>query len=177
MGDDVREDGRPIAPRRTMLVVGLGNEHRGDDAVGLMVARLLRPRLTDAATVLELDAEGTELLEAWEGREFVVVVDAVASGRPAGTVVRFEAGSAPLPSMLGRTSTHGISLAEAVGFAEALHTRPRHLVIYGVEAASFEPGAGISAPVGAAIEAVALRIEREVRSAADGPSAGSVPYA
>jgi Ni,Fe-hydrogenase maturation factor len=35
------------------LIIGIGNEYRGDDAVGLIVARLLKERLADSAIVIE----------------------------------------------------------------------------------------------------------------------------
>jgi hydrogenase maturation protease len=167
---DLDPTARSAAQRRHVLVVGLGNEHRGDDAAGILVARILRPRLADAGAVLELDAEGTELLDAWEGRELAVVIDAVAPGGRPGAVRRIEVGSTPLPKGLGRTSSHGISLAEVVGFGEALHQSPKRLVIYGIEAVSFEPGAPLSAEVSAALEPVARQVEEEVRRFAADPT-------
>ena len=37
------EPSPPIDPAHGPLVLGLGNEYRGDDACGILVARLLRP--------------------------------------------------------------------------------------------------------------------------------------
>ncbi|MGP8078281.1 MAG: hydrogenase maturation protease [Thermoplasmata archaeon] len=151
------------------LVIGLGNEHRGDDAVGLLVARHVRPRLEGLGRVLELPADGTRLLDAWSGAGFAVVVDAVISGRAPGTVHRIEVGSDPLPSDLGTTSTHGFSLAHAVALGQALDGLPRQLVIYGVEGARFAAGDGVSPEVAAAIGPASGRIEEEVRRAAGRP--------
>ena len=159
----------PRAPDPPPLVIGLGNEHRGDDACGILVARLLRSRIGEASSVVEWDAEGTELLDLWEGRAFVVVVDAVRTGARPGTVHRFVGGKEPLPGRLGITSSHGLSLAQAIGFGQALHRLPRRLVVYGIEADSFEPGGGLSAPVEAALGSAAERIEAEVRSASEDP--------
>ncbi len=171
---DPHDPARSAAQPGRVLVVGLGNEHRGDDAVGILVARILRPRLADAGAVLELDAEVTELLDAWEGRELAVVIDAVAPGGRPGTIRRIEVGSNPLPKGLGRTSSHGISLSEVVGFGEALHQSPHRLVIYGIEAASFEPGAPLSALVFAAVEPVARQVEEEVRRYVPDPALAPV---
>ena len=57
-------------------MIGVGNELRGDDAAGLAVARQLREQ-TDL-DVLELEGEPIGLLDAWHGRDAVVLVDTLA---------------------------------------------------------------------------------------------------
>ena len=111
------------------LVIGLGNEHRGDDAFGLVVARRLRPRLVGVGTVLEKAVGGAELLDVWTGRDHVWVVDAVRAGGSPGTVYRIEVGEEGLPARLDVTSSHGISLVQAVGLGHVLHQLPKRLVI------------------------------------------------
>jgi len=145
------------------VVIGLGTEHRGDDSVGLLVARALRTRLAPPGAVLERSAEGTELLDLWDGRDLVVVVDAVQGGGAPGTVLRFEVGGEPLPAPLSATSTHGISLAQAVALGQTLNRLPRRLVIYGIEASAFAPGSDASPAVAGAVEPVARMVEEEFR--------------
>jgi hypothetical protein len=41
-------------PQSLPLIIGVGNEYRGDDAVGLIVARRLKERLADSAIVIWL---------------------------------------------------------------------------------------------------------------------------
>ena len=166
------EGPRGVGPGRFPLVIGLGNEHRGDDAVGLLVARRVRPRVEGFGSVLELPNEATGLLDVWSGLGFVLVVDAVTSGRAPGTVHRIEVGSEPLALPFGMTSTHGFSLAEAVSLGQTLRRLPDRLVIYGVEAVSFLPGRSLSREVAAAIDGVAQRVEQEVRRAAGRESPG-----
>lgn len=146
------------------LVIGIGNEHRGDDAAGLWVARRLRPRLEGRGEVLELSSEGTRLLDAWDGAGLVVVVDAVTSGRPVGTIHRMEVGPGPLPASLAATSTHGISLAQAVALGQALGRLPRRLLIFGLEGTRFAAGDELSPELRPAIEAVSAEVEALVRS-------------
>ena len=51
-----------------MVVIGVGNEMRGDDAAGILAARLLRGQLDPgAAVVLEQPGEALGLLDQWEG--------------------------------------------------------------------------------------------------------------
>ncbi|MCI4325058.1 MAG: hydrogenase maturation protease [Thermoplasmata archaeon] len=157
------ESPRAPPPTERTLVVGIGNEHRGDDAAGLLVVRRVRPLLGGVGRVVEATGAGTELIDLWEGRELVVAVDAVRSGGAPGSVVRREVGPHPLPTPLSATSSHGFSLGQAVALGQALDRLPGTLILYGIEAAQFDPGSPPSAAVAAAIEPVAQQVASEVR--------------
>ena len=73
-----------------VLIIGIGNTYRGDDGAGNAVAQRLAGQVPPEATVIEQSGEGTALVEAWKGAQFVIVVDAMESGAPAGTIRRFE---------------------------------------------------------------------------------------
>jgi hydrogenase maturation protease len=145
------------------LFIGIGNPLRGDDAAGLLAARSLRQRGADGAEVHELEGEPVDLIEAWEGADLVLVADAVASGGEPGEVHRIDAGAGPLPAALADPSTHALGVADAVELARALERLPRRLIVYGIEGASFEPGAERSAAVLAAVERVAEAAIGELR--------------
>ena len=140
-----------------MRVIGLGNDWRGDDGVGLEVARRLHGT--------PLDGEPIGLVEALNGSDEVVLVDAVASGAPAGTVHAFEAGSKPLPVLLfGASSTHALGLAEAVELARSLGRLPRRVIVYGIEGAAFSFGKGLTPAVAAAADRVVEEVASCTRS-------------
>ncbi|HEX5087233.1 MAG TPA: hydrogenase maturation protease [Nocardioides sp.] len=149
------------------LVVGLGRADRGDDAVGGAVARAVARRVEAAGLpgVLVVEHEDpTALLDLWVGRDPVVVVDAVCSGTPPGTVRRLETGARASRlqegawSATGRGGTHAFGLAAAVELARALHRLPARLVVVGIEAVGFEYGAPLSGPVAAAVPAAAEEV-------------------
>lgn len=144
------------------LFIGIGNPLRGDDAAGLLAARALRAREPDGIEVLELEGEPVDLIEAWAGAEAVVVADAVASGGEPGEVHRIDAVEGPLPAALAGASTHAMGLAEAVELARALDRLPPRLLVYGIEAASFETGAEPTPAVRAAAERVAEAVAKEL---------------
>jgi hydrogenase maturation protease len=145
------------------LVIGLGSVDRGDDAVGPEVARAVAAGVLPEVRVIEHE-DPTALLDLWAGHDPVVVVDAVCSNGPAGAVHVLETGEGtpPLPqrawSGAGRGGTHAFGLAAAVELARALHRLPPRLVVIGVEAASFEYGAPLTAPVAAAVPVAAARV-------------------
>lgn len=139
-----------------MLIIGCGNRHRGDDGAGILVAE----RLLELGVEVETrTGETVDLLEAWNGADDVIVVDAVISGAPAGTVQEWD-GREPLPLLRQSASatTHGLSVAEAIELGCVLDRLPRRLRVYGIEGQRFEPGAEMSQEVRRAIEEVVRRI-------------------
>jgi hydrogenase maturation protease len=139
------------------LVIGVGNPDRGDDAVGLVVARKVRDAAPPDVTVTELDGDQLRLLDTWDGTEEVYVVDAVCSGARPGTTYRFDA-SRPLGARFGHRGTHMFSLAEVIELARALHRLPARLTGYGIEGAAFAVGTGLSPEAAAAVPVVAGQI-------------------
>jgi hydrogenase maturation protease len=140
-----------------VVVIGLGNAWAGDDAAGLLVARMVRDRAPAGMTVVEHEGEPTALMDAWSGAALAIVVDAtVGAGRP-GDVSMMEATHEPLGRGFAGTSTHAFGLAEAVELARALERMPQRLVVIGVEGENFAAGAKPGAAVAAALEAAAER--------------------
>ncbi|MBP2291654.1 hydrogenase maturation protease [Azospirillum rugosum] len=142
-----------------MLILGIGNRYRSDDAVGPLVADRLAALGLPAR---EHSGEGAALIEAWDGADRVILVDATQSGAAPGTIRRLDAAAEPLPAAFFRYSTHRFGLAEAVETARALGRLPASLVVYGVEGRCFDFGEGLSEEVGAAVERVVSMVEREV---------------
>jgi hydrogenase maturation protease len=143
------------------LVIGIGNAWRRDDAAGLEVARRLRAPALAGVSIDEREGEPAGLLEAWDGAESVLVVDAVSSGASPGTVYRFDAGAAPLPAATFGHSTHALGLAEAVELGRALGRLPERLIVYGIEGERFDAGAGLSPAVDGAVDGLCDKLQAE----------------
>ena len=150
----------PRGPEK-LRVIGVGNAWRGDDAAGLLAARLLGDVLPDL-DVRNCEGDPVGLLDAWDGADTVWVVDAVSSGAKPGTVHRLEATEAELPRDLFGASTHVFGLAEAVELGRALDRLPERLVVFGVEGSRFNAGDAVSPEVERAAADVAAQVEREV---------------
>lgn len=158
-----------------ILVIGLGNDLRGDDGAGLRVVRRLEGRVPETVRLIEAPPDAVALLDLWEGSDRVVVIDAMRSGAPAGTVAMADVGSGREDGRLVGESTmssHAIGLAEAVALARALDRLPRRLRIYGIEAASFAHGAPLSEAVARAADALADRLAAELWAGALAEDAG-----
>jgi hydrogenase maturation protease len=142
-------------------VIGIGNPLRGDDAIGLLVARRVRELADPEVEVMELEGEPARLIDAWQGVHLAVIVDAVSSGAPEGTVTRFDAGADSLPPSVSASSTHALGLGDAIELARALNRLPERLVVFGIEAARFVAGSDLSPAVAAAVEPATEAVLRE----------------
>ncbi|WP_372718134.1 hydrogenase maturation protease [Immundisolibacter sp.] len=146
-------------------IIGIGNPSRCDDGVGPWLAGQLAGRLGPQAQVLTLGNDGLSLLDAFRGAQEVLLLDAVQSGAPAGTVHRLDAAAAPLPPDWLRCSTHLLGASEAVELARALGDLPEKLTVYGIEGADFGLGEGLSTPVAVAAAALVEEIIRQYTQA------------
>lgn len=100
----------------------------------------------------------------WRGRTAAVVLDAVSSDAPPGTLHRIEAASGPLPAGLACGSSHAFGLAQAIEMARALGELPERLLVLGIEGAEFTAGQGLTPAVEEAV-AAAVRAVLEVTAA------------
>ncbi|MDP3182889.1 MAG: hydrogenase maturation protease [Desulfobaccales bacterium] len=145
------------------LVIGLGNDYRRDDGVGLYVARKLRDLNLPQTLILEAIGDAAALLELWKPGTPAILVDAVFSWSEPGTIFRFEAHSEPLPEkFLSPASSHAWGVAEAIELARTLKQLPSRLIVYGIEGKSFEVGLGLSPVVKRAAKQVVTRVVKEL---------------
>jgi hydrogenase maturation protease len=147
-----------------VLVIGVGNAYRNDDAVGLVVGRLIRELHIDGLTVVEATGEGTNLIDTWRDAGLVILVDAVRSGAEPGTIHRFDARAQKLPTRLFSHSTHSFSVAEAIELARKLDRLPLSLIVYGIEGKDFCVGNKLSEEIEKAAHHAAQRVIQDVRA-------------
>jgi hydrogenase maturation protease len=132
------------------LVVCVGDPVRGDDGVGHAVAGAVREAAPEVR-VVELAGDAGGLLDCWSGENVVVVVDALRSDDPPGTLRVLDVSAAdPVPAGPA-TSSHGLGVAEAVALGRVLGRLPGRLVLVGVVGGCFDVGAGLTPAVGGAV--------------------------
>lgn len=146
-------------------MVGIGNPVRGDDSVGLVVARRVREAAGDGLVVEELWTGGLKLAEALVGFEAAVVVDATSTGGVApGTVRLLEAGD--YGSCLNLACLHDATLPDALCALKKLGAPlPSRVWVVGVEIEltdhlSEELTPAVSQAVCGAVEAVFSVLDR-----------------
>ena len=147
-------------PRSRRIVIGIGNLDRGDDAVGVLVARHVRASGVTGITVLEQSGEATHLIQTLSGCDAAFIADAADFGAPPGTVHAFDAARESVPSALNAQSTHGFGLAHAIELARALESLPATCRVYAVQIASCDIGRALSPAVAHAVPIVASQIRQ-----------------
>jgi hydrogenase maturation protease len=152
---------------RPILLIGIGNEYRGDDGVGLVAARELQAKKLPHILVFECSGDGAELMEMWKSAATVILVDAVSSGAKPGTMYRLDALTQPIAASYSFPSTHAFGVAEAIGLARALYQLPPYLVIYAIEGKNFAAGKGLSLEVEQAVREVVAQVASEVQHILD----------
>jgi hydrogenase maturation protease len=118
------------------LILGLGNPLVTDDSVGLRVAAELRTRLAGRPDV---DVEedywgGLRLMERMAGYDRAIIVDAIQSGAPPGTIHLLSPGDVPTQRS---ASSHDMNLptALALGRQAGIHLpEDRSILLVGIEA-------------------------------------------
>ncbi|GAB3141438.1 hydrogenase maturation protease [Microbispora hainanensis] len=142
------------------VVIGIGGDARGDDAAGLEVVRLLRGRLPPSVLLTESCGDPMHLVTAWDDARLAIVIDAVSSGAPPGTVHR---GLPPHPGAGRHRSSHALGLTDAIALGRALGRLPHELVFFGVEGGDFALDAPVTPPVLAAIQETAEAVRQALR--------------
>ncbi len=133
-------------------IIGIGNQARGDDGVGLVAAARLRELLPDTVAVHQHSRDGASLILLWEPGDDVILIDAVMSGAAPGTLHERDLLASPLPAGMTAVTTHALGIREGVELARLMHRLPASLRFIGVEGRDFGLGQGLSAAVTSALE-------------------------
>lgn len=154
-----------------VIVAGFGSEYRHDDGVGPLVAERAVARMPSSRNVGPL-SDPLDLLGVWNNATMAIVVDAVNSSAPVGTVQvlevdvqgvsEFDGDAEPVA---GLSSTHGIGLAGVLRLARALGQAPKCLVVVGIVGERFDLGPGLSASVAASVEEAEKEVVRLIEEA------------
>jgi hydrogenase maturation protease len=159
-------------------ILGVGSPF-GDDRVGWLAVDLIRAstwyRSRPAGTVSAeaFDRPGPALLAAMDGASHAVLIDAMQSGAPPGTLRHVELDQLGL-SAERSASGHTLGLADALSLAKVLGLLPPRLTLIAVEVGRVGSDHGLSGEVLAALPALLKCIEACVTDEAtteDGRSA------
>lgn len=155
----------PERPRLRVLVAGVGNELRADDAFGVVVAhRLMAMDLPEGVKVVETGIGGIALVqELQDGYDALIVIDAVDRGRPPGHVMLIAVDVPHVDDMeWGErydflADVHLATPARAMIMSKALGVLPERTFMVGCQPVDAEtPGIPMSPEVTAACD-VAVR--------------------
>ena len=160
---------------KKILIAGVGNELKQDDAFGVEFAKKFRELVADSKNVMvmEVGIGGIHLVqELHAGYDILVLVDAVAWGEEAGHIYFREmekiSDIEDMPVFEKRTflaDMHYTNPIRALMLAKALKVLPAEVYILGCEAAEHDDFAvGMSAVVENALPRAITRLENWLKS-------------
>jgi hydrogenase maturation protease len=154
-----------VSPEISILAVG--QPLRGDDGAGPEAVRRWQKKYPQTAKLVDIlvyDTPGPNMLESIEGHNATLIVDALCSSAPPGTVLRL------IPTDLavftqGSVSAHGWGVAEtlSLGFSLYPELAENNIVILGIVGKNFNPGVELSPDLLATLDEIADQIETEAR--------------
>lgn len=144
-----------------VLVIGIGNDFRRDDGVGLAVAAEIAKRRPAGVRVMTAIGEPTSILEAWTDAQLVVAVDAATGeGTTPGRIRRWTPGNDDQPSVV---SSHAVGLPQTYALGQALGRIPQKLVVLTVDIEDISHGLTLTPAVAAAVPAAVEEVLAELR--------------
>jgi hydrogenase maturation protease len=163
VNDDIQHRGE--VKRIAVLVLGLGNVLLGDDGLGAAaVARLERQYGIPADVCLEDGGTlGLGLLGLLSESSHVILVDAVRTDSPPGSLVRLD-GDDVVNAVRERLSPHQVGVADLLAAARLIDRYPVTVTLLGLVPQSMDLAVARSPPVEAALDALVEAIVREVQS-------------
>ncbi len=144
-----------------IVVIGCGNAFAGDDAVGIALVEALRKTAPKKLSLRFMQDLGPGFLcQIDDAASMVIIVDAVKSGAPVGTVHFLRL---PSKCLLARNahdiSTHSLGLEQEIELALCYGGCPR-LFLLGIEIGDHCIGEDLSPEVNATIERVVADFDR-----------------
>ncbi len=144
-----------------ILIAGVGNELRQDDAFGVLLAQKLQKEATfpSSVKVMEIGSGGIHLVQQlFDQYDVLILLDIVKWGGPAGTIhfkeveVKDIANLPPDERNEFLADMHYINPLKALMMAKAMNVLPKQVLFLGCESEEHEEiGVGVSAAVEAAL--------------------------
>jgi hydrogenase maturation protease len=121
------------ANKKPILVLGVGNLIQMDDGVGVhTIQRMAEWDLPEVVELFDGGTAGLDLTGIIEGRQALIVIDAVDAGEKPGTMFRFTPEDIKV-KFTHYDSLHQMGLLETLNMAKMQGISPAETVIFGVQ--------------------------------------------
>ena len=123
----------------TITILGLGNILLQYEGVGVPAVNMFQERYTvpDYVEIVDGGTAGLDLLQYFEGRDKVLIVDAVDFKEDPGYIGVLE--NEAIPARFGtKTSMHHLGLLEVLSVTRLLDSLPRELCLIGIQPKDIE---------------------------------------
>jgi hydrogenase maturation protease len=150
------------------MVLALGNPLLGDEGVGSRVLSRLSTayRFTPSVELLDGGTAGLSLAPAVSDAGKVIVLDAVRTGRPPGTVVKLDGSKLPR-RFFQSLSPHQVGFRDLVSATRLMSSKTltgHEIVLIGAEPKTVAVTTELSAEVERAVEKVVVKVLRQLEA-------------
>jgi len=137
----------------TITLIGLGNILLKDEGVGVHVANAIRERYSFSPEVEIIDGGtlGLDLLHYFEGKDKVLLVDAVDFRKEPGYIGTMDDDAIP-STLFAKLSVHHIGLSDVLFAAKLLDYTPSKIRLIGIQPQSLEVGLDMTDCIASKIE-------------------------
>jgi len=134
--------------RCPVLVLGMGNILLEDEGLGIRALEILRRdfEMPGGVELLDGGTTGMGLLDDISGRDHLLVLDAVQTGEPPGTLVVMRGDEVPVYFGI-RVTPHQLGLADVLATLELSDEQPGSVSVLGMVPFSLEMALELSGPV------------------------------
>ncbi len=145
------------------LVLGVGNLLLTDEGIGIhAIQRILEEkRLPEDVDIVDGGTAGLALLYYLEGVDTLVIIDAVETGGPPGTIIRLAGDRIPVYMSL-KVSPHEITLPDFLAAAQLRDLYPKEVIVWGMQPRSLEVGVDLSPDVEARLDTLVGHVVNEL---------------
>ena len=134
-----------------------------DDAAGVLVVQALADKFDFPVelTILDGGTLGLDILPYLEGIARLLVVDAVETAEPVGTIIRITGDEIPL-ALATKVSPHQMGLKDLLLVADLQGYAPQEMVLWGVQPGSIEMDIELSPEVAIAVNLLQVKVLEEL---------------
>ncbi len=145
------------------LVLGIGNLIMTDDGIGVRVVQRLAEEYSFPPEVEIIDGGtlGLDLLPLLEGLDRLLIIDAMETGSPPGTIRRLSGEEIPI-AFESRLSPHQVGLKDLLAVSRLMGNPLPDMVLLGVQPACIELGMELTPPVEAQLDCLIGRALKEL---------------
>ncbi len=146
-------------------LIGLGNILMRDEGIGVHAVLALQERfeVPPELEIVDGGTAGLDLLPFFEGRDRVLLVDAVDFGAEPGFIG--ELANEAIPARFGKNkaSLHHLGLAEVLALAQLQNILPQEICLIGIQPASLDPGLELTETLQEKFDTLIARVRAKLR--------------
>lgn len=150
---------------KSALIGGIGNVLLGDDGVGPYVLKVLESsyRFGGNVGLVDLGTPALDLTHQIAGLHTVILIDAVNSSDPAGTITVYRKADIMREAPAQRLDPHSPALSECLMTAEMLGASPENVLLVGIAGENYVPGRPLSAAISRAVQEAVATVVKELK--------------